>query len=206
MPDRAPDPSPLWSPETYDRYLAWALEQGTTPNGVFGAKLMWGYLDDFATLLDGIDGLAGLSVPAKLERAFGGLHYIRISREDKVRQAVSLWKAVQTQEWKAEGRETPEPFFSFRAIDHLVRQLAEHDTAWTGFFTGLGVEPLTITYEELAKAHEPVIRRCLDHLGVPCPDDLVAGPPELRIQADDRSEEWVARYIELAREPRTRRD
>src|SRR3954451_3190612 len=34
MPDRAPTPSPLWSAETYDRYLARVLEQGTTPNGV----------------------------------------------------------------------------------------------------------------------------------------------------------------------------
>src|SRR5689334_3376396 len=39
---------PLWEPESYDRYLASALDAGTTPNGVFGAKLMWGYLGDFA--------------------------------------------------------------------------------------------------------------------------------------------------------------
>src|SRR3712207_824557 len=38
MPDRASTPSELWRPETYDRYLAWALDEGTTPNGVFGAK------------------------------------------------------------------------------------------------------------------------------------------------------------------------
>ena len=69
MPDGTEHrPHPLWTPETYDRYLAWALEQGTTPNGVFGAKLMWGYLGDFATLLRGIDGFAGLPVPDLLER------------------------------------------------------------------------------------------------------------------------------------------
>src|ERR671917_2614911 len=27
---------------TYRDYLAWVLRTGTTPNGVFGAKLMWG--------------------------------------------------------------------------------------------------------------------------------------------------------------------
>ena len=31
MPDGpAPEPSPLWRPDRYDRYLEWALEQGTT--------------------------------------------------------------------------------------------------------------------------------------------------------------------------------
>ena len=35
--------SPLWSRTAYDRYLEWVLETGTTPNGVFAAKLMWGY-------------------------------------------------------------------------------------------------------------------------------------------------------------------
>ena len=32
--------SPLWSRTAYDRYIDWVLEAGTTPNGVFGAKLM----------------------------------------------------------------------------------------------------------------------------------------------------------------------
>src|SRR5688500_14584000 len=32
----APEPrSPLWSRTAYDRYLEWAFEAGTTPNGVF---------------------------------------------------------------------------------------------------------------------------------------------------------------------------
>src|ERR1700728_2167400 len=58
MPNGAATPNPLWRPETYDRYLAWAIENGTTENVVFGAKLMWGYLGDFAELLRNIDGMA----------------------------------------------------------------------------------------------------------------------------------------------------
>ena len=109
MPDGAATPSDLWRPETYDRYLAWALDEGTTGNGVFGAKLMWGYLGDFATLLRGIDGMAGLPVPELLGRAFPDLHYVRITRQDKVRQAVSLWRAVQTQAWQREPGERGGP-------------------------------------------------------------------------------------------------
>lgn len=198
MPDRPATPNRLWAPETYDRYLAWALREGTTPNGVFGAKLMWGYLGDFAQLLRGIDGLAGLPVPELLGRVFPDLRYVRITRLDKVRQAVSLWRAVQTQAWKRERgdeaeRQPREPAFSFRAINYLVRLLTAHDASWDAYFLGLGHEPLSVTYEELAEAHEPVVRRVLAYLGVPAPPDLHVEPPRMRAQADELSERWVER-------------
>lgn len=199
MPDGAePEPSPLWQPDAYDRYLAWALEQGTTPNGVFGAKLMWGYLGDFAALLRGMEGMEGLPIPALLDRAFPGLRYVQITREDKVRQAVSLWKAVQTQAWRAKEDDAPavEPVFSFRAINYLVRKLTAHDASWDAYFLGLGVEPLKITYEQLAEAPEAIVRGVLDHLGIDVPPDFAVDAPPLQVQADERSEEWVRQVHE----------
>jgi LPS sulfotransferase NodH len=200
LPDGVHRPAnPLWAPESYDRYLRWALEQGTTPNGVFGAKLMWGYLGDFATLLRGIDGNAGRAVPDLLEASFPNLRYLQITRRDKVRQAVSLWKAVQTQAWRqGHDRTAPaiEPTFSFRAINYLVRLLTAHDASWDAYFLGLGTEPLKITYEELAEAPERVVRGVLDHLEIPVPPDLEVCAPPLAVQADERSEEWVRRVHE----------
>jgi LPS sulfotransferase NodH len=197
MPDSEPHPSPLWQPETYDSYVEWAIEQGTTPNGVFGAKLMWGYLGDFAALLRGIDGLAGLPVPELLTRVFPGLRYIQITRQDKFRQAISLWKAVQTQAWRQDGAARAssrvEPQFSFRAINYLVRLLTAHDASWDAYFLGLGQQPLKITYEELAEDPMPVLHSILAHLGIPAPADLTSSAPRLQIQADEISEHWLDR-------------
>jgi LPS sulfotransferase NodH len=194
-------PHPLWTPETYDRYLTWALTQGTTPNGVFGAKLMWGYLGDFAALVRGIDGFAGLPLPQLLASAFPDLRYVQVTRRDKVRQAVSLWKAVQTQAWRRDhdAPDAPpaaEPVFSFRAINYLVRLLTAHDASWDAYFLGLGSEPVKVFYEELAEAPDTVVRRVLEALDIPAPDDLQLGPPQLSVQADTRSEEWVRRFNE----------
>jgi LPS sulfotransferase NodH len=204
MLEGAPKPNPLWHPDTYDQYLAWALKEGTTPNGVFGAKLMWGYLGDFAELLRGIEGNAGRSLPDLLARSFPGLRYVQITRRDKVRQAVSLWKAVQTQTWQREADsdsdlgagQLPEPVFSFRAINYLMRQLTAHDASWDAFFLGLGYEPLKVTYEELAESTDAVVRSVLDHLGIVAPADLRIGAPRLSVQADEVSELWVARVLE----------
>ncbi len=190
--------SPLWEPASYERYLAWALGAGTTPNGVFGAKLMWGYLGDFATLLRGIEGNAGRAVPELLDASFPRLRYVQITRRDKVRQAVSLWKAVQTQAWRAKDDDAPvvEPAFSFRAINFLVRQLTAHDASWDAYFLGLGTTPLKVTYEELADAPERVVRRVLAHLDIPAPERLELRAPALKVQADERSEDWVRRVNE----------
>ena len=202
MPDEEAQPNPLWHPETYDQYLAWALEQGTTPNGVFGAKLMWGYLGDFAELLRGIDGMAERPLPELLARAFPGLRYIQITRQNKIRQAVSLWKAVQTQAGKREaGEEASSPaelVFSFRAINYLVRLLTAHDASWDAYFLGLGHEPLKLTYEELAESTDAVLHRVLAHLGIPAPAGLVV-QARLSVQADEVSEEWVRRVDEHLR-------
>ena len=198
MPDGPmPEPSPLWQPERYERYLDWTLERGTTENGVFGAKLMWGYLGDFATLLRGIEGNAGKPVPELLAASFPGLRYVQITREDKIRQAVSLWKAVQSQAWRAkDDAPAAEPTFSFRAINYLVRLLTAHDASWDAYFLGLGITPLKITYEELAEAPERVVRRVLDHLDIAVPGALELCAPALKVQADARSEEWVRRVNE----------
>ncbi|HTZ88339.1 MAG TPA: Stf0 family sulfotransferase [Solirubrobacteraceae bacterium] len=202
MLEDAPTPNPLWHPETYDQYLDWALGEGATANGVFGAKLMWGYLGDFAELLRGIEGNAGRSLPELLSRTFPGLRYVQITREDKVRQAVSLWKAVQTQKWRRDAGDdggearAGEPVFSFRAINYLMRQLTAHDASWDAYFLGLGYEPLKVTYEELAESTDAVVRSVLDFLGIAAPADLQIGAPRLSVQADAVSEEWVARVLE----------
>jgi LPS sulfotransferase NodH len=159
---------------------------------------MWGYLGDFADLLRGIEGLQGLPIPQLLNEAFPALRYIQITREDKVRQAVSLWKAVQTQAWRREGepRADVEIEFSFRAINYLVRLLTAHDASWDAYFLGLGRRPLKVTYEELAAAPEPTVRRVLEHLDIEVPGPLKLDGPRLEVQADELSEDWVRRVHE----------
>src|SRR3712207_231070 len=82
----APEYSSLEGIDNYSEHVARSLERGTTPNGVFGAKIMWGHVADFAAL-------AGGEPPQLFEDAFGAPpRYVWVSRRDRVRQAVSLWK------------------------------------------------------------------------------------------------------------------
>jgi trehalose 2-sulfotransferase len=127
-----------WENTSYENYLAWVLKQGTTANGVFGAKVMWGYFRDFVSKLQSIPAYADMTPPTLLSAAFPNLHYIWITRRDKVRQGVSHWKAIQTQIWAKSKEEQPvpskEPEFNFEAIDALTQEIVRHEAAWQHYF------------------------------------------------------------------------
>ncbi len=194
------------SVSSYADYLAKAMEQGSTPNGVFGAKIMWGYFEDFVAKLRQIPAYAAVPFPRLLATVFPNLHYIHMTRRDKVRQAVSHWKALQTNVWAWSGEELPlpatEPVFDFAAIDTIVQATVAHDAAWQQYFAACGVQPLTLVYEDLVASYEESVLRVLTYLEVVLPPQVAFGPRRMRKQADAQSEEWVQRYLELVQRPR----
>ena len=181
----APVPQPTWRERLDD-----ALARGTTPNGVFGAKMMWAYLDDFLAHGDP-------------EEALGPLRWVHVDREDTLSQAISLWRAIQTSEWRAEddGGDDAEPVFDAGAISHLKRRLEEHARNWRGWFAERGIEPLEIGYEAFSADPHGTVRRVLAHLDLPT--DVPIPDPPMRRQSDGLSREWADRYREEASEAMT---
>jgi trehalose 2-sulfotransferase len=163
-----------------------ALEEGATGNGVFAAKLMWTHLHDLA------DRLGREPDAQLLADRFPDPHYVHVTREDKIAQAVSLWRAVQTRAWRA-GEVTDNGHVEYHAgaIGHLASDLSDQDAAWRAWFAAQGISPLTVRYEALAADPRDTTAAVLRHLGVD--SDAIPEPP-LRRQGDDRSARWVERY------------
>jgi LPS sulfotransferase NodH len=184
---RVPEYSDLRGLGGYEQHLARVRERGTTPNGVFGAKVMWAHLVDLAAL-------TGYATPAEaVTELFGEPRCLWVRRGDPVRQAVSLWRAMQTQSWRSEAAER-EPRYAFAALRHLAAALAADDAAWERFFATSGLPVLEIGYGELTRDLRGTLERALDHIGVPhSRGDLDATPP-LRRQSDGLSDAWVAAY------------
>jgi LPS sulfotransferase NodH len=191
----APAYSSLEGLAGYREHLRRTLSAGTTPNGVFGAKIMWGHRQDFLRLARTLPELEGLSERELLAALFPNLSFVWVRRYDRARQAVSLWKAIQTQSWQAgqEGR-TREPVYSFAAIDHLRQMLDTGDGAWGHWFEKAGVEPLEFRYRHIAADPAGCVKRVLEHLGIEAPGYPEPAAPMER-QADATSEEWVDRYV-----------
>jgi trehalose 2-sulfotransferase len=198
---------PLMNPvpgESYADYLARVMQQRTTPNGVFGAKVMWGYFGGLISNLARIPIYRDLTESNLLATIFPNLHYIRLIRNDKVSQAVSLWKAIQTWAWSYEHASTSanqlpvrQLTFHFGAIDHLVQQIVADEAVWQQYFTDHDIEPFTVVYEELTAAYEETARNILHFLDISVPENLEFAERRMKPQADALSKEWIERYYQL---------
>lgn len=185
--------------EEYARYLDQVFEEGTTPNGVFAAKVMWGYLYDFVGNLREIEAYRDMPVPELLATVFPDLRYIYVTRRDKVRQAVSLWKAIQNAVWgQQDGASAPQTdrklVFHFEAIDHLLRTNADHEEAWRRYFTENDIQPFHVIYEDLTTSYERTALEILQYLHIDIPERVLIKERRMKKQADALSEEWVQRY------------
>ena len=203
-------PPPAWSRTAYDRYLDWAKAQGTTENGVFGAKLMWQYLSDFAGLLRNIPEYQELPLADLLPAAFPNLTFVRVIRANKIRQAVSLWKAVQSASWTDAGEvgsvdpprrayhdeQRPQLRFHYGAIGHLLEQILAAEASWDAFFEHTRIKPVLVLYENFAADYATSTLNILERLELDVPDDLVV-EPRMKSQTDSINDDWARRFSEL---------
>ena len=195
-PPEGPAYSSLQRISDYRRHLDRTFAWGTTDNGVFGAKLMWNQLPELQALAGELLEFVGLETAELLGRLFGRPRYIWVSRTDKVRQAVSLWKALQVRSWRHDetGNGRPSPQYHFDAIHHLVTRLEAEDRSWHEFFSVHGLQSLKVSYEnDLESDPEGTLHRALAWIGVQAPQQPAVQPP-LQRQADAVSDAWVASY------------
>jgi LPS sulfotransferase NodH len=209
-PVEAKAPPPAWSRTAYDRYLDWAKVEGTTDNGVFGAKLMWQYLGDFVGLLRNIPEYRKLPLTDLLPAAFPNLTFVRVIRANKIRQAVSLWKAVQTASWSDSGaakgddppyrayldEQRPQLRFHYGAISHLLEQILTAEASWDAFFEHTRIKPILVLYENFAADYATSTLNVLERLELDIPEGLEV-EPRMKSQTDSINDDWARRFSEL---------
>jgi LPS sulfotransferase NodH len=189
-----------------NEYFDKILPAGTTSNGVFGAKVHWYQFEHLTAKLRKFGG-SGAGDLELLRRMFPDLRYIFLTRKDKVRQAVSYYRAITTGVWWSFRVNTTDNGYSstpaaisqsdFEQIDFWVRELANFESRWRRHFESVGVQPFEVAYEDFVESYESTVREVLDYLGLPASAGLTIAPPRLQKQADAISEQWVRRYLEL---------
>jgi trehalose 2-sulfotransferase len=191
---------------TYTNYLARVIEEGTSVNGIFGANIMWDYFDDFVCSLRLIPSYSQMPVTVLLQTIFPNLHYIWMTRRNKVQHAIALWRALQRRMWMLDESLSPrrEPMFHFEVIDRLVQQIVTNEEEWWKFFEACSIEPFTVVYEELANGIESTVCDVLRYLHIPITNDLLCADWRVNRQADALSEEWVKRYHVLKQAQQSR--
>ena len=175
-----------WGRTDIQGYVSRLLQHRTSPNGIFGVKGHHNQLRSWF-FKDGIE----------LDDCLPNLKYVYIVRQDRLRQAISLVNAVQTNRWRSNWSEGIKDRLSydFREISRRMAAMVKEEQAWQSYFLKRRIEPLTIVYESFVQHYEESIRQVLSYLGVVEYNDVPIPPPSLKKQADILTEEWYDRYL-----------
>ena len=188
---------------SFDAYLRLARLESMTSNGVSGIKLLYAQFRMLARRVEPpVGGFRDMSLMSAM---FPGATYIWLRRKDKVRQAISLHLASQTNEWYSavgstgnELRGGGDVEFDERAIAFFESRMRQYDRGWQSFFDRNHIDPLVIEYETFVSSYADTIRKVIEWLGVRDSGAVAIPPAVLRRQSDARTEEWVTRYAALA--------
>jgi LPS sulfotransferase NodH len=156
------------------------VRRRTSPNGVFGVKAHW---PQFQPLLK-------VGLPDFMQQA----RYIRITRRDRIAQAVSMEIARQSGAWISHHVQKAAPVYCGDSIRKTLADLQREDAAWSDYFTAAGIEPVPILYEDLIADPGSNVAMILAHFGLEargCSESPAHAPKR---QATALNEEWISRF------------
>jgi LPS sulfotransferase NodH len=182
----------------FARFFRYSMLAGTTPNGVFGAKLHWEELCDLDESLRTLAGAPDVGTVDLLYRFFPQPTFVYLHRADKVRQAISWFRAGATARWydvEGEPRQPIEPEPDWARILLLERILRSEEQNWRDFFRLGRIEPVHVAYEELLTNFGAAIDRVISAIGIRPPAGFRHPVPRLKKQRDATTEEWVQQYL-----------
>ena len=169
-----------------------ALHRRTSPNGVFGLKCFSLQLRELqqqnpSLLLE----VFAAAFPANRER-----YVIRLKRRDKVAHAVSYARAALSGVWRKEqepsGGASVE--YSAQAVDEARQLLDRQEADWDLLLREVGIEPLTLWYEDAIERPDEAVRNVAAFLRVQVDPNAAVAIPEIEKQAGEPSKRWAEQY------------
>jgi hypothetical protein len=92
--------------------------------------------------------------------------HIYLTRRDHIGQAISLARAVKTNEWHSHDAPAPNPDLPIDEVLHYVGYLHAMESDWETVFNALQVAPLRLYYEDLVSDPASVFEKTRQYLGV----------------------------------------
>lgn len=179
-----------FSDSSWRTYLNRAAELNTTPNGVFGIKMHWNQYDEHMLQ-------RGLTA----DHWGAPIKWVRISRDNEVRQAISLVRAEQSNQWNSNMSATNEPVYNEQEIVNALHTISSANKSWDQYFAEHQIDPLHLTYEQLTREMDITVRRIMAHIDTPI-ENVPA--PQTKRQSDGASAQWESQFLEARPEFKAR--
>src|SRR5262249_9553606 len=124
----------------------------TSPNGVFGFMAHWEQFDWMQE--------------AEILPYFRALTVIYVERRDRLAQAVSRVRALQTGQWTSRHPIANKPHYERAAIERSIDKLERDIACWEAFFEQSRVRPIRLAYEDFDKAPDTAVNAVLRSFGI----------------------------------------
>lgn len=172
-----------------DDYLRWLMIRRKTANGLSGLKASWFQMQKFLPEVQDRDYLKGF-------------RFIYLRRRDVVMQAISLYKATETDVFHTNVEHDQKRLqalakldYDFKAIEKWRQHILKQEQGWEQFFYENRIFPLHVFYEDIEQDVLQLMRRIATFVGV-IPEN-VKMPEEasvFRKVRDQRNIEWAQRF------------
>lgn len=157
------------------------VRRRTSPNGVFGIKLMYHHIENWGG-------------PAILKRFFPGAVYILLRRRDVVAQAVSYARAAQTGVWIGPQKQMGTETYDFGQIDNCLRRIVKDTAAWEYCLKAGGSDPLEMTYEDIVADHRGAITSIASRLDIAAATIRMPDTPVTAVLRNATNAAWISRF------------
>lgn len=177
------------------------LVRNESQDGIFAMKIMYRQMEELLGSLRQLYPGGSPTAVELLERVFSGLCFVRVFREDKLAQAVSLAKARQDGTWvvrtdRGRTRENAggNARYSYFAVWQAYVNLLNAEKRWDRFFAESGIRPVVVRYEDLAADRRTEVTRVFDELGLAPPPLDPDGRTGVKRASSGLKSDWRAMF------------
>jgi len=155
----------------------------TSPNGVFGIKIHYPHIKQFG----GFDNLV---------KCFPNAYYILLSRNDVLKQAVSLSIASQTGVWISGQKPVSDnPKYDFDNIDECLRQTILNNSSWRYTLAASGSNYIEMDFDDVRHNLVQSIKNIASFIDIEIDTNEILNKQVTKRQGSHRNIEWETRFI-----------
>jgi LPS sulfotransferase NodH len=167
-------------PDAPELQIEAILRLGATPNGVYAVKLFASQFATFSRRLRWIDLLPNL-------------HFVYLSRDDLLDQAISWARALQTEQYRSTQPAKQVAVYDADLIRSRLMTIVRERAQWEAFFARTGIKPLRIIYERFLEDRSSYVDLVADLVDIENPV-VDQRRVDLVVQRDAVTEEWEQRF------------
>jgi trehalose 2-sulfotransferase len=164
-------------------YIDAMIAKASTPNGYFCANIFPAHPHYFNVIY-------GQDLVQFLIDRFE-CNILLLDRRDRMRQAVSYARGIQTEQWKSSGAAKREAAYNAMMIARCFFLVNQSYEFWRAYTAIRGIKVTHFTYEDLVGAPYPFVQSIAEHANETV--DIIPESP-LKIQRDELTEVWLERF------------